>query len=198
MVGGLTGVALGTEAGLALSQAQRIEFAFAMGAAGSYAQQTIATGEADPMQAIQTGLVMGGLTGAGDWLSDTIRSRIAQSQRAQISEQTQSWLDTGPNNNTVYRGVNAQGQEVYTGITRQDLASRLYQHNYAGKDFVSLNPMDDVLTTNLTRNQARAIEQYFITNGPANELNRINSISPNSQYYEEALLWAEQYLASIL
>lgn len=48
---------------------------------------------------------------------------------------------------------------------------------------------------NLTRNQARAIEQYFIgdPNGP-NELNKINSIGPNNKYYQDALDWAEQYL----
>lgn len=46
---------------------------------------------------------------------------------------------------------------------------------------------------NLTRNQARAIEQYFIENGP-NELNKISSIGSNNIYYQDALNWAKQYL----
>ena len=48
---------------------------------------------------------------------------------------------------------------------------------------------------NLTRNQARAIEQYFIENGP-NELNKINSIGQNNKYYKDALARAKQYLES--
>ncbi len=49
---------------------------------------------------------------------------------------------------------------------------------------------------NLTRNQARAIEQYFIVNGP-NLLNKINSISPDSEFYNEALKWAEEFITSL-
>lgn len=50
---------------------------------------------------------------------------------------------------------------------------------------------------NLTRNQARALEQYYINlpNGP-NALNKINSISPNSKYYDAAIEWAEHFLKS--
>jgi hypothetical protein len=48
----------------------------------------------------------------------------------------------------------------------------------------------------LTRNQARAIEQYFIENGPANALNKANSISPKSKYYSEALKWAKNFIGN--
>ena len=39
----------------------------------------------------------------------------------------------------------------------------------------------------------RAIEQYYIENGP-NNLNKINSISSNHRFYQEAINWAKQYL----
>ena len=84
-----------------------------------------------------------------------------------------------------------QDEYVYTGITKQPLNKRLYQHNYGdkGKGF-------DVLERqygDLTRNQARAIEQYFIENGP-NSMNKINSIKPNSKYYADAMEWAKKFL----
>lgn len=50
---------------------------------------------------------------------------------------------------------------------------------------------------NLTRNQARVIEQHFIEieNGP-NKQNKIWSISKDNKYYDDAKAWAEQYLKS--
>lgn len=81
------------------------------------------------------------------------------------------------------------GNAEYTGITKQDLADRLYQHNYNGKGFDDLQPQ----FSELTRNQARSIEQYYIENGP-NSMNQINSISPNSSYYQEAMQWAQWYI----
>lgn len=82
---------------------------------------------------------------------------------------------------------------MYTGITKQELAKRLYQHNYNGKGFDNL--VEQV--NGLTRNQARAIEQYLIENGPANAINKMNSISPNSKYYPEALQWAENFIKKL-
>ncbi len=106
-----------------------------------------------------------------------------------ISDDTLKWLNKGGANTSVYYGVK-NGEEVYTGITKQELAKRLYQHNYNGKGFETL--VEQV--SGLTKNQARAIEQYLIENGPANALNKANSISPNSKYYTEALQWAEDYI----
>ena len=79
--------------------------------------------------------------------------------------------------------------QPYTGITKQTKNARLNQHNNAGKGFDDL----DIQYEGLTRNQARAIEQYYIENGP-NALNKINSISPNNKYYQDAMNWAKQYL----
>ena len=86
-------------------------------------------------------------------------------------------------------GIDKNGNPKYTGITKQSKDARLYQHNRNGKDFLDLEIQYD----NLTRNQARAIEQYIIENGP-NELNNINSIGQNNKYYQDAFDWAKQYL----
>ena len=82
----------------------------------------------------------------------------------------------------------------YVGITRQKLSRRLYQHNKKGKNFSDLTGKFH----GLTLNQAKAIEQYYIElkNGP-NNLNKINSISPNGKYkafYKDAKMWAEDYI----
>lgn len=82
-----------------------------------------------------------------------------------------------------------KGELQYTGITKQTLGARLSQHNASEKGFQRLEEQ----FSNLTRNQARAIEQYFIENGP-NELNKINSISPKNKYYQDAMNWAKNYL----
>ena len=102
-----------------------------------------------------------------------------------------NWLNKGSSNNSVYYGIYGKERDaVYTGITKQDLESRLSQHNRQGKNFVKLNEQ----YSDLTRNQARAVEQYLIENGHANQLNKINSISPKNKMYDEAMKWAEKYL----
>jgi RHS repeat-associated protein len=111
--------------------------------------------------------------------------------RSTISDETLKWLNKGDADNVVYYGVK-DGEAVYTGITKQDLAKRLYQHNYGPKG-KGLDYLEEKVS-GLTRNQARAIEQYLIENGPANAMNQINSISPNSPYYNEALIWAKNFL----
>ena len=101
-----------------------------------------------------------------------------------------NWLNKGDADNKVYFGIK-KGNEQYTGITKQSLNARLSQHNSRGKGFSSLRLQYD----NLTRNQARAIEQYYINNGP-NAMNKINSISPKNKYYNDAIRWAEEFIMS--
>lgn len=102
-----------------------------------------------------------------------------------------NWLNKGSSDNSVYYGINSNtGEAVYTGITKQGLDSRLSQHNRQGKNFLRLDEQHNTLT----RNQARSIEQYLIENGSANQLNKINSISPNNKMYGDAMQWAENYL----
>lgn len=72
------------------------------------------------------------------------------------------------------------------------MLARYAQHVRSGKPFTGI----EEIFSGLTRNQARAIEQYFIENGP-NYYNKINSISPSSEYYEEALKWAIEYLEEV-
>lgn len=107
----------------------------------------------------------------------------------QYSSEFTNWLNAGNTNNKVYQGI-INGESVYTGITKQELSTRLYQHNYGGK---GLDYLQETFS-GLTRNQARAIEQYFIENGPGNTLNKINSISPNSVYYDDAMKWAIDFI----
>jgi len=101
------------------------------------------------------------------------------------------WLNKGEANNTVYNGINQQGEAVYTGITKQTLEARLYQHNYTGKNFSALKEK----LPNLTRNQARATEQYYIgLKDGLNAMNKIFSISTNNKYYKYAKNWAIEYI----
>ena len=119
---------------------------------------------------------------------DNTSSRASTSSSTSHSSFSNSifekWLNKGPKNNTVYFGKSG-GKYNYTGITMQPLDQRLKQHRATGKDFDYL----DAKHPNLTRNQARAIEQYYIETGP-NALNRINSISPRSMFYSYAMQWA--------
>ena len=117
---------------------------------------------------------------------------VAEGTSKTISDDTLKWLSKGDADTSVYFGVK-NGESVYTGITKQELAKRLYQHNYNGKGFDTL--IEQV--GGLTKNQARAVEQYLIENGPANAMNKANSISPNSKYYTEALQWAENFVKNL-
>lgn len=101
-----------------------------------------------------------------------------------------SWLNKGKSNNVVYHGIE-DGEKKYTGITMQELETRRKQHNRSGKNFSKLDPAH----RNLTRNQARTLEQYYIEleNGP-NKLNKIYSISSNNKFYNQSQEWAKWYL----
>ena len=108
--------------------------------------------------------------------------------KIEYSDEFLEWLNKGDSNNMVYFGQLDDGSIVYTGITKQTLNDRLTQHQRQGKEFVDLLPQHE----NLTRNQARALEQYYIENGP-NRQNKINSISSNNRFYDEAKQWASNY-----
>lgn len=117
--------------------------------------------------------------------------RISSDIEGAVTDETLKWLDEGSADNTVYYGLK-DGEAVYTGITKQDLGKRLSQHNY-GLNGKSLNYLEAQYSS-LTRNQARAIEQYLIENGPANAMNRIASIGSSNPHYSGALLWAERFI----
>lgn len=78
---------------------------------------------------------------------------------------------------------------MYTGITKQQLEKRLSQHNYSGKGFSNLVEKYN----GLSRNQARALEQHFIKNGP-NKMNQISSIARKHRFYQQSQEWARSYI----
>ncbi len=162
----------------------------AMAGTAGYLAESMVAGN----QATIEGAVVSGLSGATGAMAGAVVDKAINIGAAKVSQASQSakgfdnWLNKGESNNTVYFGIK-NGEAQYTGITKQSLDSRLNQHNTNGKGFSRLEP----ISSGLTRNQARSIEQYYIENGP-NDLNKINSISPNNKYYEDAMKWAKNYL----
>jgi hypothetical protein len=87
----------------------------------------------------------------------------------------------------VYLGYRA-GKPVYTGISN-DLARRTCQH---GPRF---DAFQKVTSSPVTSDQARAIEQALKNKNPQYE-NIRNSIAPSRSWYNEALEWADAWLAN--
>ena len=87
-------------------------------------------------------------------------------------------------NTRVYLGIR-DGQPVYAGITN-DIARRQGEH---GSRFT----LSEITTEPLTRRQARAIEQALIEANPQFE-NKINSISPTRDWYNDAISWGNAWL----
>ena len=96
-----------------------------------------------------------------------------------------SALEGGPANVDVYLGVR-DGKSVYTGISN-NIERRALQH---GDRFDQLR---QVTAAPVTRGQARSIEQALITRNPGFE-NKINNISPNQPYYQQAVDWGNAWL----
>lgn len=115
---------------------------------------------------------------------------------ASKKQKFEDWLNEGKADYVVYKGVDSNGNEVYTGITKQKTSRRLWQHNYKsqkenkGKRFIELK----IEHSNLTRNQARAIETYEIVNEITSNTNLILSISKDFKFYERAMEWAAQHI----
>lgn len=162
----------------------------AMAGTAGYLAESLVAGK----QATVEGAIWSGLSGAAGAMAGIVINKAVNvavskvSQAAQSAKGFDNWLNKGESNNTVYFGIK-KGEAQYTGITKQPLDTRLNQHNANGKGFSNLIQKE----SGLTRNQARSIEQYYIENGP-NDLNKINSISPNNKYYEDAMKWAKNYL----
>ena len=123
--------------------------------------------------------------------STTVDKTVARS--ASNDPEFEVWLNKGEANYSVYHGM-VGNEAKYVGITKQDLELRRMQHKYAKS-----NPkiFDDLKQKHqgLTRNQARALEQYYIEmRGGPNELNLINRISPKHRFAKQAEAWAKNYL----
>ncbi len=104
------------------------------------------------------------------------------------SDEFLEWLNKGDNNNSVYNCFDDAGNDVYTGITKQKLKTRLYQHKHGGKNFSSI----DELYGNLTRNKARSIETAIIRAKPKTNIRL--SIAENSKYFDDAMRWAKAFI----
>ena len=94
-----------------------------------------------------------------------------------------TWLNKGPKIYKVYYGIRRE-KRVYVGMTKQSEEARRRQHNLLGKRFSRL----EVIFRNLSRNQARSIEQAIILSNSSLE-NKINSISPSRDIYAGAVAW---------
>lgn len=127
----------------------------------------------------------------GRLLDADISGKPVESGSSSTKPGFETWLNKGASDNKVYFGIDKNGNFVCTGITKQSKNARLRQHQNNGKPFGDLVAQYD----GLTRNQARAIEQYFIgkPNGP-NDFNEINSIRINHRYYDDAHNWAMEFL----
>ena len=123
-----------------------------------------------------------------DPLSDLEREQFEKYEEY-INEKFEKWLNKGEKDYKVYFAVKKDNY-VYTGITKQTIEDRLYQHNNNIKSPKGFNNLE-IQIDDLTRNQARSIEQYFIKNGP-NQFNSINSIRENRDIYDCAMEWAEK------
>ena len=102
------------------------------------------------------------------------------------SEVVPESLLKGKADTRVYFGVK-NGKNDYVGITK-NLKNRQYQH---GDRFDILK---EITTEPVTRRQARAIEQVLIKDNPQFS-NKINSISPNRDWYNDATSWARKWLS---
>ena len=118
-----------------------------------------------------------------------VATPTASSPKTNIDNGFTEWLNKGENNYSVYKGIR-KSDEVYTGITKQPISKRLAQHNRAGKNFNRL----ETINSNLTRNQARAIETYKILTDGTSAENIILSISRKHRYFNQAMDWAKIFL----
>ncbi|MBS3120746.1 hypothetical protein J4420_03445 [Candidatus Woesearchaeota archaeon] len=108
-------------------------------------------------------------------------------QVSNLSQSAQEFLRKGPANVNVYSGIKDEIRS-YVGITN-DLVRRLVEHK---PRFDELRP----ISVDLTRGQARAVEQAVINSIPKLQ-NKINSISSGKVYYQEAVKWGSNFLQSI-
>jgi len=126
--------------------------------------------------------------GAGQRLGKTVlQSGIVVATGVAADTALPEALTVGKNAETgvdVYNGVR-DGKDVYVGITN-DLLRRGAEH---GDRF----GLARLTQTSVTRGEARAIEQAQIVRNPGFENTR-NSISPNHDWYKQAVDWGEQWL----
>lgn len=124
--------------------------------------------------------------GVGSWVStvsvgdDGVAAESALPEALTLGRNAETGVD-------VYNGV-LDGKDVYVGITN-DLLRRGAEH---GDRFA----LARLTQTSVTRGEARAIEQAQIVRNPGFE-NIRNSISPNHDWYQQAVDWGERWLQGL-
>ncbi|MDO3624453.1 hypothetical protein Q3O98_25630 [Ralstonia pseudosolanacearum] len=78
-----------------------------------------------------------------------------------------------------------EGEAAYVGITN-NLTRRT-------ADWASKYEVNPLTSCKVTKDQARGIEQAIINRNPGFD-NKINSISPKRDWYQDAVSWGEQWL----
>lgn len=117
---------------------------------------------------------------------DGLGTDDANTPRALESDKVPESLLQGEANTSVYLGI-VDGEADYVGIT-YDVPTRQAQH---GERFDRLR---EITQEQLTRRQARAIEQVMIENNYPSFSNKIYSISPKHDWYDDAIKWGTQWL----
>ena len=178
--------------GLPAAIALLVEVAIGVGVGiGIWAISTIASGKKLTLDGFFTAaldsFVISSLFACVHAFANAIKTAARSSQ---FSDEFLQWLNDGEANNTVYKGIDSNDNQIYTGITKQGLETRLHQHLRQGKRFVRL----DAICTNLTRNQARSIETYLILTDFQSQINMILSVSRTHRYFKDAMLWAKMFL----
>jgi hypothetical protein len=124
-------------------------------------------------------------------LSERAKTKVLKSLRSRNGRLPRE-MTGGPKNYVVYTGPN------YVGIT-SDFERRSSQHARAGRDFT---PRIMPGATNLSRGEARAIEQACIAQGGLSTSggllqNQRNSVDPKFRYYKAAVEAGEALLKKI-
>ena len=112
---------------------------------------------------------------------DAVAGSIVSERRSKVPT---SLLD-GEANTRVYLGIK-DGKPNYVGITN-NIERRQSQHGFR------FDYLQEITNEPLTRRQARAIEQVMIEKNHRFS-NKINSISPKQNWYNDAKVWGTSWL----
>jgi len=114
------------------------------------------------------------------------KERKDKDNEKKLEKKFQDWLNKWNKDTIVYIWYNPEWKATYVGITN-DIATRQYQHTRNGKN-INIQPIP--WASNLTRNQARSIEQNIIENNKIDyDENKINSIAVWRDIYTRAVKW---------
>ena len=129
--------------------------------------------------------LLGGLTSTMYYGADRAVGAVSDGIRGKRNSKIPESLLQGKADTRVYLGIK-NGKPNYVGITN-DIERRQNQH---GDRF---DYLQEITSEPLTRRQARSIEQVLIENN-SQFSNKINSISPKRNWYNDAKVWGSAWL----